>query len=103
MSYQTRVTYVVTGGQREFDLAIPYIDKTHIKVTLNGSFTAFEWISDSRIRLTYLPVENSTLKVRRETPISAALVEFQNGATLGVVDASASPSSPGDAADGMFQ
>lgn len=82
MSYQTRVTYVVTGGQREFDLAIPYIDKTHIKVTLNGSFTAFEWISDSRIRLTYLPVENSTLKVRRETPISAALVEFQNGATL---------------------
>ena len=82
MSYQTRVTYVVTGGQREFDLAIPYIDKTHIKVTLNGSFTAFEWISDSRIRLTYLPIENSLLKIRRETPISAALVEFQNGATL---------------------
>lgn len=38
MAYQTRVTYVVADGQREFDLAIPYLDKSHIKVTLNGSF-----------------------------------------------------------------
>lgn len=82
MAYQTRVTYVVTEGQREFDLAIPYLDKTHIKVTLNGSAPFFEWVSDSRIRLTYPAIENSVLKIRRDTPISNALVEFQNGATL---------------------
>ena len=82
MAYQTRVTYVVTNGQREFDLAIPYLDKNHIKVTLNGSTPFYEWVSDSRIRLTYQPTENSVVKIRRDTPISNALVEFQNGATL---------------------
>nr|WP_315025135.1 phage tail fiber protein [Brevundimonas diminuta] len=82
MSYQTRVTYIVADGQREFDLAIPYLDRTHIKVTLNGSTPFYEWVSDSRIRLTYQPTENSVVKIRRDTPISNALVEFQNGATL---------------------
>lgn len=82
MAYQTRVTYVVTDGQREFDLAIPYLDKNHIKVTLNGSFPFFEWVSDSRIRLTHQPIENSVLKIRRDTPISNALVQFHDGSTL---------------------
>jgi len=82
MSYQTRVIYNVGEGQREFDLAIPYLDKTHIKVTLNGSAPVFEWVSDSRIRLTYPAITNSILKISRVTPISAAAVEFQNGATL---------------------
>lgn len=82
MSYQTRVIYNVGEGQREFDLAIPYLDKTHIKVTLNGSAPFFEWVSDSRIRLTYPAITNSILKISRVTPISAAAVVFQNGATL---------------------
>lgn len=82
MSYQTRVIYNVGEGQREFDLAIPYLDKNHIKVALNGSAPFFEWVSDSRIRLTSPAVTNSILKISRVTPISAAAVEFQNGATL---------------------
>lgn len=82
MSYQTRVQYIVADGQREFDLAVKYLDKNHIKVTLNGSFAAFEWVNDSRIRLSYPAIQNSVLKIRRETPISSALVEFQNGANL---------------------
>lgn len=82
MSYQTRVIYNVGEGQREFDLAIPYLDKNHIRVALNGSAPFFEWVSDSRIRLTSPAVTNSILKISRVTPISAAAVEFQNGATL---------------------
>lgn len=82
MSYQTRVIYNVGEGQREFDLAIPYLDKNHIKVALNGSAPFFEWVSDSRIRLTSPAITNSILKISRVTPISAAAVEFQNGATL---------------------
>ncbi|WP_413347286.1 phage tail fiber protein [Brevundimonas phoenicis] len=82
MSYQTRVIYNVGERQREFDLAIPYLDKNHIKVALNGSAPFFEWVSDSRIRLTSPAVTNSILKISRVTPISAAAVEFQNGATL---------------------
>jgi hypothetical protein len=82
MSHQTRAQYIVTGGQQEFDLAIPFLDRNHIKVTLNGSTPFFEWLTDSRIRLRQAPVENSVLQIRRDTPISTALVEFQNTATL---------------------
>jgi hypothetical protein len=82
MSNQTRAQYIVTGGQQEFDLAVPFLDRNHIKVTLNGSTPFFEWLTDSRIRLRQAPVESSVLQIRRETPISTALVEFQNGATL---------------------
>lgn len=82
MSHQTRAQYIVTGGQQEFDLAIPFLDRNHIKVTLNGSTPFFEWLTDSRIRLRQVPVENSVLQIRRDTPISTALVEFQNTATL---------------------
>lgn len=82
MSHQTRAQYIVTGGQQEFDLAVPYLDRTHIRVTLNGSIPFFEWVSDSRIRLRQPPVENSVLQIRRETPISTTLVDFQNGANL---------------------
>lgn len=82
MSHQTRAQYIVTGGQQEFDLAIPFLDRNHIKVTLNGSTPFFEWLTDSRIRLRPAPVENSVLQIRRDTPISTALVEFQNTATL---------------------
>ena len=82
MSHQTRAQYIVTGGQQEFDLAIPFLDRTHIRVTLNGSIPFFEWVSDSRIRLRQPPAENSVLQIRRETPISSALVDFKNGANL---------------------
>lgn len=82
MSHQTRAQYIVTGGQQEFDLAVPFLDRTHIRVTLNGSIPFFEWVSDSRIRLRQPPVENSVLQIRRETPINTALVDFKNGANL---------------------
>lgn len=82
MSHQTRAQYIVTGGQQEFDLAVPFLDRTHIRVTLNGSIPFFEWVSDSRIRLRQPPAENSVLQIRRETPISTALVDFKNGANL---------------------
>ena len=59
-----------------------FLDRNHIKVTLNGSTPFFEWLTDSRIRLRPAPVENSVLQIRRDTPISTALVEFQNTATL---------------------
>ncbi|WP_303718573.1 phage tail fiber protein [Brevundimonas naejangsanensis] len=82
MSHQTRAQYIVTGGQQEFDLAVPFLDRNHIRVTLNGSIPFFEWVSDSRIRLRLAPAENSVLQIRRETPITTALVDFQNGANL---------------------
>ncbi|WP_292047013.1 MULTISPECIES: phage tail fiber protein [unclassified Brevundimonas] len=82
MSHQTRAQYIVTGGQQEFDLAVPFLDRTHIRVTLNGSIPFFEWVSDSRIRLRQPPAENSVLQIRRETPISTAIVDFKNGANL---------------------
>jgi len=82
MNYHTRVEYIVANGQREFDLSVSYLDRNHIKVVLNGANGPFEWVHDSRIRLTFQPAGGSVVKISRVTPIADALVTFQNGANL---------------------
>jgi hypothetical protein len=41
-----------------------------------------EWVTQSRLRLATPPGAGATVEVRRNTPISQALVDFQNGAIL---------------------
>ena len=82
MSHQTNVNYVVANGQQEFDLAIRYLDRTHIKVAVNGVIPAYSWVSASRIRLTFPTPDGSIVNIRRETPINRPLVEFTNDSNL---------------------
>ncbi|WP_428061869.1 phage tail fiber protein [Brevundimonas sp.] len=82
MSHKTNVIYVVENGQQEFDLAIPYLDRTHIKVAVNGIIPAFTWVSASRLRLTFPTPDGSIVRIRRETPIDRPLVEFTNQSNL---------------------
>lgn len=82
MSHQTNVNYIVANGQQEFDLAVPYLDRSHIKVAVNGVIPAFSWVSASRIRLTFPTPNGSVVNIRRETPIDRPLVEFTNSSNL---------------------
>lgn len=82
MSHQTNVIYIVEDGQQEFDLAIPYLDRTHIKVSVNNIIPAYSWVSASRIRLTFPAPNESIVRIRRETPINRPLVEFTNQSNL---------------------
>ena len=82
MSHQTQNQYIVSGEQREFDIAIPYLHRSHVKVFVNGAEHFYDWINDSRIRLTFPAQNGSVVAIRRETPISNPLVEFHNGSNL---------------------
>ena len=82
MSHKTNVIYVVENGQQEFDLAIPYLDRSHIKVSVNGVIPNFTWVSASRLRLTFPTPDGSIVRIRRETPIDRPLVEFSNSSNL---------------------
>lgn len=80
--HNTKYQYIVANAQREFDLAVPYLDRSHITVTVNGARAYVDWISDSRFRLRNAAPDGAVILVRRQTPIDQALVEFQNGSNL---------------------
>lgn len=80
---QPLVTYVAAAGQRDFDVPFPYIAPQDVEVRVNGSLVpTLEWVTQSRLRLATPPGAGATVEVRRNTPISQALVDFQNGAIL---------------------
>ncbi|WP_242076581.1 phage tail fiber protein [Brevundimonas diminuta] len=80
--HNTKYQYVVENGQREFDLAVNYLDRSHITVTVNGARAYVDWVNDSRFRLRNTAPDGAVVLVRRQTPIDQALVEFQNGSNL---------------------
>ncbi|MEG2312595.1 phage tail fiber protein [Brevundimonas sp.] len=82
MSHKTRTQYIVQQDQREFDLAVNYLDRSHIVVKLNGIMAFYEWVSDSRIRLAQPAVSGSILLIQRVTPIVDPAVTFHNGSNL---------------------
>ncbi len=82
MSHHTRTQYIVANGQREFDLSVGYLDKSHISVRLNGIPAPVEWVSDSRVRLIQQPADGSVVLIQRVTPIANPAVTFHNGSNL---------------------
>ncbi|PXA91174.1 hypothetical protein DMC25_06370 [Caulobacter sp. D4A] len=82
MSYATRATYVAAAGQRDFDFNIPFLDASHVEVTVSGAPAPFDWVSSSRLRLVYPATAGAAVVLRRKTPLDQALVTFQNGAVL---------------------
>jgi len=82
MSYATRVSYVATEGQVEFDVTFPYLDPSHVFAFVGTVPLAYTWVSSTRLRLYDPRVAGEVVTLRRITPIDRALVVFQPGAIL---------------------
>jgi hypothetical protein len=82
MSYASNIAYFAAAGQREFDFSFPYLERSHVIVTVNGGQRDFEWVSESRIRLLFDVPEGTAVVIRRRTPLDAPAVTFQNGSIL---------------------
>jgi hypothetical protein len=77
------VTYTGDGAKTDFNVTFDYISRSHVKVYLDGIQSEdFTWISDTQIRMDSAPVNLGEVKVKRETPNEARLVDFQNGSTI---------------------
>jgi Phage T7 tail fibre protein/Domain of unknown function (DUF1983) len=82
MAYVTKVQYTATAGQVYFDLPFPYLDPSHLHVTVGGNYAEFTMRTASRIRLNFPAPANALVEIQRQTPIDTALVSFQNGSVL---------------------
>lgn len=84
------VVYPATAGQRIFSVPFPYINKTHVFLSINGveqlTPADYEWLTDGSITLFGSLVNSSTVKIWRQTSPDGPLVQFQNGAVLTASD-----------------
>jgi len=74
------ITY--NGGQDSYQIPFPYIDKSHIQVTLNGEITEYTWESDTTVSLLQPNDSSDWVSIKRITPRDHRLVDFKDGSLL---------------------
>lgn len=80
-----RDVYTVNApaGETDFNVNFSYLQKSHVKVTVNGTATTdFNWLNDGQIQLTNAAPNNAIVVITRETSPSARLVDYQTGSVL---------------------
>ncbi len=81
------VLYTADGNTNQFDITFSYIDSTHVKVFVNNvEDTNFTFITTTRIQTSSTPTNGQVVKIERQTPTSARLVDFQDGSVLTETD-----------------
>lgn len=81
------VAYAAAAGQRDFDVPFPFINRSHVKVRVNGTLTTpLSWPTAARLRLPLEVPGGAVVEIERETPIEEQLVQFQDGNILTAED-----------------
>lgn len=84
------VQYVQSDGTTERAVPFPYIQKTHVKVYLDGVLktetTDYIWLNDNTIDINVTPTIGTVIDIRRETSRNTRLINFQDAAILTEVD-----------------
>lgn len=92
------VQYAGTGTTGPFSVPFPYLLKGHVKLyrglnLLTGTYTQllvdgtdYTWPSATQVQLTSALVNGTTLTIRRETPTSTRLVDWNDGSNLNAAD-----------------
>ena len=76
------LTYTGNGSTTQYAINFSYIDTTHIKAYLDGTVTTAFSVSDSTLTFNTAPSNGVVIRIERETPIDARLVDFQDGSVL---------------------
>lgn len=71
-------TYTGNGSNRDFVVPFPYISRTHVSVSVNGTGVPFTWLSAGQIRTDTAPANGTTVRVQRTTP-TTPLTDFADG------------------------
>jgi hypothetical protein len=81
MSY-SYVEYDADGTTGPFTITFPYISSNHVSVEVDGVSVGFSWINTSSIQLDNAVLSPSVIKLKRTTPVNAALVDFHDTSNL---------------------
>ena len=78
------VSYTGNGTTQTFNVPFQYISQAHVEVYLDGTLrtTGISWDSATTIRLNPAPSAGAIIRLSRNTPKTAALVDFQDAGIL---------------------
>lgn len=82
-------TYTLDGTRTRFTFDWPYLERSHIMVTVDLAARPFKFISDHEIEVKSIfgePLPEGKLKIFRVTPDLISLAEFKNAAKLSASD-----------------
>lgn len=75
-------TYLGNGTITDFAVAFPYLDRTHVVVSLDGIATPFVWVNDATVRVTPAPGSGVKVRVARVTPGANPMVVWASDAPI---------------------
>jgi hypothetical protein len=79
---QSFVQYTGDGETRVYSVPFKYLDRSHVRVTVNDETRDFDWLSSNTIQFVGTPLAGRTIDIRRHTPNSRPLVDFSDGSTI---------------------
>lgn len=78
--------YTGDGTTTQYPVAFPYIRREHVLAAVAGSPVTFTFVNSSTIQMDVAPANGAVVRVYRQTPLTAPLVDFTDGATLVAAD-----------------
>ena len=85
-SYNSQVLYTGDGNTTGFSIPFSFLDPTHIKAFIDNVETTLFSISTSTLTFNSAPANGAVIKISRDTPINARLVDFTDGSVLTEAD-----------------
>ena len=75
-------TYTGNGSTTAYSITWEYLDSTHVKCFLDGVSTTAFTVSSSTVTFNSAPANSVVIRIERQTPLTARLVDFQDGSVL---------------------
>lgn len=79
-------TYTGDGSTTQFPVAFGYIRREHVLATVAGAPATFTFVNSTTIQMDAAPANGAVVRVYRQTPLTAPLVNFTDGSTLVAAD-----------------
>jgi microcystin-dependent protein len=79
-------TYTGDGTTTQFPVAFGYIRREHVLATVAGAPATFTFVNSTTIQMDATPTNGAVVRVYRQTPLTAPLVNFTDGSTLVAAD-----------------
>ena len=79
-------TYTGDGTTTQFPVAFGYIRREHVLATVAGAPATFTFVNSTTIQMDAIPANGAVVRVYRQTPLTAPLVNFTDGSTLVAAD-----------------
>ena len=86
MSFLAQVTYTGNGSTTGYAIPFSYIASSHIKAFINNVATTAFTVSGSTLTFSSAPANSAVIRIERQTPTDARLVDFTDGSVLTEAD-----------------